>query len=77
MTKLKAKKTGTTPKTVTFATGQKWQMERGHAEIVHVGKSLVQYRFLKTGIQRGTLEMQSIPNFAASMKNHKATLVAG
>jgi hypothetical protein len=60
---------------VQFAPGQKWQMQRGHAEIIQVGKTLVQYRFLKTGMIRGPLEMKSIPNFAEAMKTNKARLV--
>jgi hypothetical protein len=67
-------KTGTT-KLPTFVRGQKWQMERGHAEIVQVGKTLVHYRFLKTGMVRGTLEMKSIPNFAEAMETNKAKLL--
>lgn len=70
--KPKAKGSATAPQ---FAPGQKWQMQRGHAEIVQVGKTLVQYRFLKTGMIRGPLEMKSIPNFAEAMKTNKARLV--
>jgi hypothetical protein len=58
-----------------FARGQKWQMERGHAEIVQVGKTLVHYKFLKTGMVRGPLEMKSIPHFAEAMISNKARLV--
>ena len=59
-----------------FAVGQKWQMERGHAEIIQVGKTLVQYKFLKTGMIRGPIEMKSIPHFAEAMIANKAKLVA-
>ena len=59
----------------TFARGQKWQLPTGHAEIIHVGKTLVQYRFLKTGMVRGALEMKSIPNFAEAMKVNKGRLM--
>jgi hypothetical protein len=58
-----------------FVRGQKWQMARGHAEIVQVGKTLVHYRFLKTGMVRGTLEMKSIPHFAEAMETNKAKLL--
>jgi hypothetical protein len=58
-----------------FVRGQKWQMERGHAEIVQVGKTLVHYKFLKTGMVRGPLEMKSISNFAEAMLTNKARLV--
>jgi hypothetical protein len=61
----------------TFAAGKKWKMQRGHAEIVQVGKTLVQYKFLKTGMARGgPIEMKSIPNFAEAMKTNKARLIA-
>jgi len=70
---LKSKKTSR--KLPTFVRGQKWQMERGHAEIVQVGKTLVHYKFLKTGMVRGPLEMKSIPNFAEAMAANNAKLV--
>jgi hypothetical protein len=69
----KSKKTSR--KLPTFVRGQKWQMERGHAEIVQVGKTLVHYKFLKTGMVRGPLEMKSIPNFAEAMEANNAKLV--
>ena len=75
---LKTKKStskATATKLPTFARGQKWQMERGHAEIVQVGKTLVHYKFLKTGMVRGPLEMKSITNFAEAMVSNKARLV--
>ena len=59
----------------TFARGQKWQMEHGLAEIVQVGKTLVHYKFLKTGMVRGPIEMKSIPNFSEAMVSNKARLV--
>jgi hypothetical protein len=71
--KLKSKTKPT--KLPAFARGQKWQMERGHAEIVQVGKTLVHYKFLKTGMVRGPLEMKSIPNFAEAMAANNARLV--
>jgi len=55
--------------------GQKWRIATGHAEILHIGKTLVQYRFIKTGMVRGALEMKSIANFAEALKLNKATLV--
>jgi hypothetical protein len=66
-------KTSGTPRA--FVAGQKWQMERGMAEIVQVGKTLVQYKFLKTGMVRGPIEMKSIPNFAEAMRTNKARLI--
>jgi hypothetical protein len=59
-----------------FQKGQKWRTAHGHAEILHIGKTLVQYRFIKTGMIRGHLEMKSLPNFAEAIRNQKATLVA-
>ena len=58
-----------------FAKGQKWQLPHGRAEITHVGKTLVQYRFLKEGMVRGALDMKSIPNFAEALKVQKARLM--
>ena len=69
------KSTPTKSKLPEFTKGQKWQMPHGHAEITHVGKTLVQYRFLKTGMIRGALGMKSIPNFAEALKVQKATLM--
>ena len=69
-------KTEAATKNPMFAPGQKWLMERGHAEIIQVGKTLVHYKFLKHGMVRGALEMKSIANFAEAMKTNKATLVA-
>jgi hypothetical protein len=71
----KLKTTRAISKSFTFERGQKWQLPNGHATIVHVGKTLVQYKFLKTGMVRGPLEMKSIPNFAEAMKANKARLV--
>lgn len=73
--KIKNTKSKAESKLPTFARGQKWQMERGHAEIVQVGKTLVHYKFLKTGMVRGPLEMKSISNFAEAMVTNKARLV--
>ena len=74
--KIKKSKSKTKPtKLPVFVRGQKWQMERGHAEIVQVGKTLVHYKFLKTGMIRGPLEMKSIPNFAEAMESNNARLL--
>ena len=80
MKELKIKKTpgkssAAASKTPAIVRGQKWQLPRGHAEVIHVGKTLVQYRFFKTGVPRGALEMKSIPNFAEAMRTHKAKLI--
>ena len=74
--KTKTKTKPASDKIPTFAAGQNWQMERGHAEILQVGKTLVHYKFLKTGMVRGPIEMKSIPNFAEALKNNKATLIS-
>jgi hypothetical protein len=58
-----------------FVRGQVWQFPHGIATILHVGKRLVEYKFLKTGMVRGPIEMNSISNFTESMKNHKAKLI--
>ena len=69
-------KTKSPPPTLQFAVGQKWQMERGHAEITQIGKTLIQYKFLKTGMIRGPIEMKSISHFAEALTANKAKLIA-
>jgi hypothetical protein len=71
-----AKSAASSSSSQAFAAGQKWQMDRGHAEIIQVGKTLIQYKFLKTGMIRGPIEMKSIPNFAEAMRANNAKLVA-
>ena len=71
----KMKSKAAAKKLPTFVRGQKWQMDHGHAEIVQVGKTLVHYKFLKTGMVRGPIEMKSIPNFSEAMVSNKARLV--
>jgi hypothetical protein len=71
----KSKMKPTEKKLPTFVRGQKWQMPRGHAEIVQVGKTLVHYKFLKTGMIRGSIEMKSIRNFADALHTNKAKLI--
>lgn len=58
-----------------FVSGQRWQMAHGCAEIVQVGKVIVQYRFFKPGMVRAPLEMKSKTNFAEAMKANKARLI--
>jgi hypothetical protein len=64
------------PPSLQFAVGQKWQMERGHAEIMQIGRTLIQYKFLKTGMIRGPIEMKSISHFSEAMIANKAKLIA-
>lgn len=59
-----------------FVRGQTWQLSHGTATILHVGKRLVEYKFLKTGMIRGPLELTSISNLTESMKANKATLIS-
>jgi hypothetical protein len=59
-----------------LAKGQKWRIPRGDAEILHIGKTLIQYRFIKTGMVRGPLEMKSIASFIEALKTHDAELVS-
>jgi hypothetical protein len=61
----------------TFAPGQKWQLDLGHAEIVHVGKVLIDYRYYRVETQRHVpVETKTLVDFAATLKKKKAKLVA-
>jgi hypothetical protein len=73
---VKSEKTRSIAAVTPLAKGQKWRLKRGDAEILHIGRTLVQYRFIKTGMARGTLEMKSIANFAEALKLHKAVLIS-
>lgn len=67
---------GATPGVLPFAPGQKWQLELGYAEIVHVGKFLLDFRFYRVAAQkRVPLETQSIQEFTTLLKKNKAHLV--
>ncbi len=57
-----------------LAKGQKWRLAGGHAEVLHIGKTLVQYRFTKMGMVRGSLDMKSIPKFEEALKSNNAQL---
>lgn len=64
-------------KDVVFAPGQKWQLDLGHAEVVHVGKFLIDYRFYKVATQKHVpVETKTLVDFAATLKKKKAKLVS-
>lgn len=61
---------------LTFEKGQRWQLELGYAEIVHVGKILVDYRFYRVeGQKRVPTETNTIREFSATLKKKKAQLI--
>lgn len=61
---------------LTFEKGQRWQLELGYAEIVHVGKILVDYRFYRMeGQKRVPTETNTIREFSATLKKKKAQLI--
>ena len=65
------------PDAASFEVGQKWQLELGYAEIVHVGKVLIDYRFYRVANQkRVPIETKSLRDFAEALKKNKAKLVA-
>lgn len=67
----------TTAEPIAFAKGQRWQLELGYAEIVHVGKILVDYRFYRVeGQKRVPTETNTIREFSATLKKRKAQLIA-
>jgi hypothetical protein len=73
----KTKKSSVKAPPASFEAGQKWQLELGYAEIVHVGKVLVDYRFYRVANQkRVPIETKSIRDFAEALKKNKAKLVA-
>jgi hypothetical protein len=60
-----------------FAPGQKWQLQLGHAEIVHVGKVLIDYRYYRVETQKHVpVETKTLVDFAEVLKKQKAKLVA-
>jgi hypothetical protein len=80
VTKIKASATPVSntppPGVLPYAPGQKWQLELGYAEIVHVGKFLLDFRFYRVAAQkRVPLETQSIQEFTTLLKKNKAQLV--
>ena len=61
----------------TFVTGQKWQFGVGYAEIVHVGKILIDYRFHTAPNQkRVPITTDIMTQFAQNLKKNKAKLIS-
>ena len=59
-----------------FAAGQRWQLDLGFAEVVHVGKVLIDYRYYRVETQRHVpVETKTLVDFAATLKKKKAKLV--
>ena len=59
-----------------FAPGQKWQLQLGHAEIVHVGKVLIDYRYYRVETQKHVpVETKTLVDFAEVLKKQKGKLV--
>ena len=62
---------------LTFSKGQKWQMLLGQAEIVHVGKFLIDYRLHTIPLQKRTpIRTDLLTDFTRTIKKNKARLVA-
>ena len=60
-----------------FVTGQKWQYGVGYAEIVHVGKILIDYRFHTAPNQkRVPITTDIMTQFAQNLKKNKAKLIS-
>ena len=60
-----------------FSKGQKWQLLMGQAEIVHVGKILIDYRLHTEPAQkRMPIRTDLLADFTRAIKKNKATLVA-
>ena len=81
-TKRQTKPAATTPKTApaaqpAFVQGQKWQFGVGYAEIVHVGKILIDYRFHTAPNQkRVPITTDIMTQFAQNLKKNKAKLIS-
>jgi hypothetical protein len=61
----------------TFAPGQKWEFGIGYAEIVHVGKILIDYRFHTAPNQkRVPITTDILTQFAQNLKKKKAKLIS-
>jgi hypothetical protein len=77
VTKLKTAAPAPVAKTTAFAPGQKWQLQLGHAEVVHVGKVLIDYRYYRVETQKHVpVETKTLVDFAEVLKKQKAKLVA-
>lgn len=73
----KVKPTETPAEPLTFSKGQKWQMLIGQAEIVHVGKFLIDYRLHTMPAQKRTpIRTDLLADFTRTIKKNKAKLVA-
>ena len=78
--KKQTKPAATTSKTApvapaAFVQGQKWQFGVGYAEIVHVGKFLIDYRFHTAPNQkRVPITTDIMTQFAQNLKKNKAKL---
>ena len=60
-----------------FVPGQKWQYGVGYAEIVHVGKILIDYRFHTAPNQkRVPITTDIMAQFAQNLKKNKAKLIS-
>lgn len=60
-----------------FVPGQKWQFGMGYAEIVHVGKILIDYRFHTAPNQkRVPITTDILTQFAQNLKKNKAKLIS-
>ena len=60
-----------------FVPGQKWQFGVGYAEIVHVGKFLIDYRFHTAPNQkRVPITTDIMVQFAQNLKKNKAKLIS-
>lgn len=60
-----------------FAPGQKWEYGIGYAEIVHVGKILIDYRFHTAPNQkRVPITTDILTQFAQNLKKKKAKLIS-
>jgi hypothetical protein len=58
-----------------FQSGQIWRMDNSHVLIGEVGKTLVEYKLLKSDVNRGPIRLTGKAALQDFLKAHKAILV--
>ena len=69
-------KTNGKKSTPALAKGQLWRTEKGHIQIVDLGKMLVHYKMLKDLRQMRRTQMSRIDTMKGYLKTNRAQLVA-
>lgn len=68
-------KTSSSRSGVVLEKGQVWQLPFGRAQVISLGRTLVHFKFRKTGQSRaGGIELKSIRSFMDALKKNEAKL---